>query len=197
MPRETRTLEPADILPPVAYAARRKEERARVSAQRRPRRVHVGPFVTFLFETWDTMWMQVQEMCWIERGGPEQIPDEIQAYDPMVPKGANLAATMLIEIDDKARRARELGRLGWIEDTVALRFAGQVVKADPDIDVDRTTPEGKTSSVHFLLFNFTPEQIALFRAPGTEVVLSIGHEHYRPAATLAEETRASLAGDFA
>lgn len=186
----------ADVMPAAEYAKIRVERRRRMTEFKRDRRVSVGPDATFYFENFDTMLHQIHEMLYIEKGGEAQIGDELAAYNPLVPKGQNLAATFMIEIEDPGRRARELARLGGIEDTVRLSFAGEIVKGVPDSDQERTTDEGKTSSVHFLIFSFTPAQIAKFRAPGTRVQLEVAHSNYGHIAVLSEATRASLARDF-
>jgi hypothetical protein len=167
-----------------------------MAALKRNRRVEVGPFVTFYFESFETMRHQVQEMCWIEQGGPEQIPDELAAYNPLIPQGTELVATFMIEIDDPIRRKRVLGQLGGIEESAFLRVFGETIAAAPEADQDRTTAEGKASSVQFVHFPFTLAQIALFRTPGAEVVLGLSHTHYGHMAVLPEATRAELAKDF-
>ena len=186
----------ADILPAEEYARHRAEHRRRVSAMKRNRRIEVGPYVTFYFESYDTMWLQVQEMVYIEKGGAAQVPDELAAYNPLVPNGNELVATFMIEIDDPARRQRILGTLGGIEETAFLRVAGETINAAAEADQDRTTAEGKASSVQFVHFPFTPAQIAAVSQPGTEVVIGFTHTKYGHMATLPESMRAELAQDF-
>ena len=186
----------ADILPWAEYAKARAEHRSRVSALKRNRRVEVGPHVTFYFESFDTMWLQVQEMLHIEKGGAEQLKDELAAYNPLIPKGRELVATFMIEIDDPLRRARVLAGLGGIEETAFLQLGGEKIPAVPEADQDRTTAEGKASSVQFVHFHFTEAQIAAFRQPGAQVILGFSHPAYGHMAVVAEATRAALAGDF-
>jgi len=186
----------ADILPRADYARIRAERRRRIAAIKRNRRVEVGPFVTFHFENYDTMLHQVHEMCWIENGGPEQVPDELAAYNPLVPKGSELVATFMIEIDDVERRKRLLARLGGIEETAFIRVFGETIQGVPETDQDRTTAEGKASSVQFVHFPFTPSQIARFRTPGAEVVLGLSHANYGHMAVVPEAVRAELSRDF-
>jgi hypothetical protein len=190
-------IERSDILPPEIYARERKERRARIAAIKRPRRVHVGPFATFYFENYDTMFQQIHEMLHIEKGGEEQIADELRAYNPLIPKGGELVATLMFEIEDPVRRDRELRRLADVERHVHIELDGLRVNAEPEGDVERTRADGKTSSVHFLHFRFTPEQIAKFRDPATRVMLAIAHPGYSHMALLSGETRAALAADFA
>ncbi len=186
----------ADILPLAEYGKRRAEFRNRVLAVKRHRRVEVGPVATFYFECYETMWQQIHEMLWIEKGGEDQIEDELRAYNPLIPKGEELVATVMFEIDDPVRRKSFLSRLGGVEDTAFLRFAGETIVGQPEADVDRTSAEGKASSVQFIHFPFTAAQIAKFRQAGTEVVLGFSHANYGHMSMLPEPVRAALAGDF-
>jgi len=192
----TRQITRADILPMAEYAKVRKDKRAELVAKKKHRRVEVGPYVTFYFESYDTMWAQVHEMLYIEKGGEEQIADELAAYNPLIPQGSELIATMMFEIDEENRRRRVLGRLGGVEQTVTITIGSHVVRGTAEEDVDRTTAAGKTSSVHFLHFPFTAEDIAAFRDMSQPAILGIGHEGYQHMAMLSAETRKALASDF-
>jgi hypothetical protein len=185
-----------DILPMADYAAARPARRREITELKRHRRLPLGPDITFYFENFATMLHQVHEMLHIEKGGAAQLADELDAYNPLIPDGRHLVATMMIEIDDPARRARVLRELAGIEHTISLSFAGETVAAEPADDAERTTADGKTSSVHFLRFPFTPAQIAAFRAAGTRVVLAASHPHYDHMAALPETMRQALALDF-
>jgi hypothetical protein len=187
---------PDDIMPMADYAAVRASRRREIAALKRERRLSVGPDITFYFESFATMLHQVHEMLHIEKGGDEQLVDELDAYNPLVPDGRHLIATMMIEIDDPRRRARVLRELAGIEETISLSFSGEVVPAVATDDEERTTADGKTSSVHFFKFPFTPAQIAAFLQPGTRVVLAVAHPHYDHMAALPEAMRQSLAADF-
>jgi hypothetical protein len=186
----------ADILPYGVYAQERKARRQEMIEVKKNRRLAVGPFATFHFENYDTMLQQVQEMLHIEKGGEEQIADELCAYNPMIPKGADLSATVMFEIDDPDRRERELSRLGEVEKFISLQFSGFVVPARAEDDVERTTADGKTSAVHFLHFDFTPEQAAAFKTPGTRALAAVTHPEYGHMAVLPEAVRAALAQDL-
>lgn len=186
----------ADILPMDVYAKVRDERRRAMATTKQRRRVSLGPDATLHFESYETMLHQIHEMLRIEKGGEEQIEDELRAYNPLIPNGSNLVATMMIEIDEPVRRARVLGELGGIEQTVSLRFAGETINAVPEDDVERTTEAGKASSVHFLKFPFTAGQVEVFRRPGTRAVVAISHPKYDHAAALPEEVRLALAKDF-
>jgi hypothetical protein len=196
MPLQTK-LVAADILPMAEYAKIRVETRRRISEKKRNRRVAVGPYVTFYFENRDTMWLQVQEMVFIEKGGDEQVPGELEAYNPLIPGGSELVATFMIEIDDAERRRRVLGAVGGIEETAFILVGNDRIAGQPEADQDRTTAEGKASSVQFVHFPFTPAQIAAFRAPGAQVTLGLSHPAYGHMAVLPDAVRAELAGDFA
>lgn len=186
----------ADIMPAAEYSRQRIELRRKIAALKRNRRVEVGPYVTFYFESYDTMWLQVHEMVHIEKGGAEQVPGELEAYNPLIPKGAELVATFMIEIDDPERRHRILGTLGGIEETAFVRIGDETIRARAEADQDRTTAEGKASSVQFVHFDFTPAQIARFRQPGAQVILGLDHPNYGHMAVLPEPVRAELANDF-
>ena len=192
----TREITRADILPMAEYAKVRKDKRAELVAKKKHRRVEVGPYVTFYFESYDTMWAQVHEMLYIEKGGEEQIADELAAYNPLIPQGSELIATMMFEIDEENRRRRVLGRLGGVEQTVTITIGSHVVRGTAEEDVDRTTAAGKTSSVNFLHFPFTADDIAAFRDLSQPAILGIGHEGYQHMAMLSAETRKALASDF-
>ncbi len=186
----------ADILPLADYAKVRVETRRRVSERKQHRRIEVGPNATFYFENRETMWLQVQEMLHIEKGGDEQLKDELAAYNPLIPDGSELVATFMIEIDDPERRKRVLNRLGGVEDTAFIQIGERRIKGVPEADQDRTTEDGKASSVQFVHFPFGKDDIAAFRAPGASVVVGLSHANYAHMAVLPEATRAELAGDF-
>ena len=185
-----------DILPANVYAAERADRRKAMAAFKRNRRMEVGPFATFYFENYDTMWAQVHEMLFIEKGGEEQIPDELAAYNPLIPKGRELVATVMFEIDDEARRRAFLGKLGGVEETAFLEFAGERIVGQPEDDVDRTTADGKASSVQFIHFPFEDTQAALFKKADTQIVVGFSHPAYGHMAVMPEATRAALAEDF-
>ena len=185
-----------DILPPAEYAAMRSEQRKRITEIKRYRRVEVGLFATFYFENHETMRHQVQEMLHIERGGEAQIEDELAAYNPLIPQENELVATVMFEINDPARRASVLARLGGIENHVFLDIAGQRIRGEPDPTRENTSPEGKASSVQFLRFPFTDDQIARFKTPGAQAIAGFDHPNYGHMAVLPEPVRAALAEDF-
>lgn len=192
----TRQITRADILPMADYGKLRKEKRAELVAKKKHRRVEVGPYVTFYFESYDTMWAQIHEMLFIEKGGEEQVAEELAAYNPLIPQGSELTCTMMFEIDDENRRGRVLGKLGGVEQTVTITIGSHIVHGKAEEDVDRTTAAGKTSAVHFLHFPFTPEQIAAFRDLSQHAILGIGHEGYQHMSMLSAETRKALGADF-
>ena len=186
----------ADILPREEFAKVRKTKRQELVDIKRNRRVEVGPVATFYFENYHTMWWQVQEMLYIEKGGEKQIPDELAAYNPLVPKGRELVATVMFEIDEPVRRASFLAKLGGVEESAFLEFAGETIAGVPETDVDRTSAEGKASSVQFIHFPFTDEQARKFGTAGAHVVIGFRHPQYSHMAVLPEPVRQALAGDF-
>ncbi len=196
MPRITHDITAADILPLADWAGKRVAHRKALSERKKNRRLSVGPYATLYFENWDTMWYQVQEMLWIEKGGDEQLPDELAAYNPMIPKGLDLSATLMFEISDEAKRRVVLGQMGGVEETISISIGGERVMAVAEEDLDRTTADGKTSSVHFLHFHFSAEQIAAFRDKSTDVMVRIDHANYGHAAIVGDAVREELAADF-
>jgi hypothetical protein len=197
MSKEDRKITRADIMDMDLFGQQRKEMRKGLLPAKKLRRVALGPDATFYFESYDTMWLQVHEMLYIEKGGEEQIEDELSAYNPLIPQGKELVATLMFEIDDEARRKRVLGSLGGVEETVFLQVGPDKIMAEAEEDVDRTTAEGKASSVHFLHFPFTDVQIAAFKDDATDVVLGLEHQGYSHMTRLSPEARKELATDFA
>jgi hypothetical protein len=196
MPETQRKITPTDILSIAEYDRQRKSLKANLIPVKKQRRIEVGPFATFYFENYATMWLQVQEMLRIEKGGEEQIPGELAAYNPLIPQGEELIATMMLEIEDEKRRNAVLLTLGGIEESVFLEIGGDVIRATPTEYDDRTTADGKTSSVHWLRFKLTKDQIARFRSGSERVVLGVSHPNYGHMAVLGAEARAALAKDF-
>ncbi|MFT6579673.1 MAG: hypothetical protein ACJAU6_000090 [Alphaproteobacteria bacterium] len=186
----------ADILDTAAFAAIRKEKRTEISALKRNRRIEVGPVATLYFESFDTMWWQIQEMLYIEKGGDAQIDDEIAAYNPLIPKGRELVCTVMFEIDDEKRRRNFLSRLGGVEETMFIRIGDDEIAGVPEADLDRTDEDGKASSVQFIHFPFTPSQIEAFRKTDVQILIGFAHETYGHMAVMPENTRAALSSDF-
>lgn len=186
----------ADILPLAAYARDRKALRADIVVMKRNRRVSVGPIATFYFENYRTMWHQVHEMLLIEKGGEEQITDELRAYNPLIPQGHDLVATVMLEIEDEVRRARTLSRLGGIEKHMFISVGATRIAARAEGDVERTKADGKTSAVHFMHFDFTPALITQFRDPTVQVIVGIDHPEYSHMGVMPPAVREALAQDF-
>jgi hypothetical protein len=197
MPATSRKITPADIIAFEKYAAERAQFRKRIIPMKKNRRMEVGPFATFYFENYDTMLMQVQEMLHIEKGGAEQIGGELDAYNPLIPQGGELIATLMLEIENADIRNRELFRLAGIETSIYIEMDQQRIAGTPTEYDDRTTPDGKTSSVHWVRFTFTPEQIAKFKNPTIPAILGVAHPAYGHMAVIPPDTRAELSRDFA
>ena len=185
-----------DIMPMTEYAKIRKERRREIVEAKHDRRIEIGPVAVCHFESYDSMWQQVHEMLFIEKGGEEQIADELAAFNPLIPKGQELVCTVMFEIDEPARRKAFLSKLGGVEEAMTIEFAGETVMGVPEEDVDRTTADGKASSVQFLHFPFSAAQIAAFREPGTQVLVGFKHPEYAHLAVMPEATRDALAQDF-
>ena len=196
MSREKRVIEKKDIMPLDVYVGKRRELRKNIVDYKKNRRVALGPYATFYFESYETMLAQVQEMLYIEKGGDEQLQDELSAYNPLIPNGKELTATLMFEIDNPISRAAFLGKVGGIEETVFMKINGEKIKAIPEEDVDRTSTEGKASSVQFIHFNFTYDQIEKFKSNSSEIELGIDHKEYSHSTKLSKENLASLSDDF-
>jgi hypothetical protein len=192
-----RKILPTDILPSKEFAAQRKERRLALLPKKKLRRISVGPDCTFYFECFETMLFQVQEMLLVEKAGPEQAPDEIAAYNPLIPQGHELVATVMFEIEDPDRRARVLRQLTGVEDTLYIEVGGERATAVPLGDSDRTADDGKTSSVHFVRFTLSSAQIAAWCSGAGQVILGVAHPNYGHMAVIGAESRVELALDFA
>ena len=196
MPRDKRLIQKEDIIPLDIYTSKRKELRKKIVEFKKDRRIPLGPYATFYFESYETMLAQVQEMLYIEKGGDEQLKDELAAYNPLVPDGKELTATLMFEIDNPISRAAFLGKVGGIEEKVYMRVNGDLIKAVPEEDVDRTSAEGKASSVQFIHFKFNDEQIKNFEFNSSNIEIGIDHKEYSHSTKLKEQTVQSLLTDF-
>jgi len=186
----------ADVMAMDDFEKLRARKRKEIVALKRPRRIAIGPHATCYFESYDTMWWQIHEMLYIEKGGEEQIADELAAYNPLIPNGRELVATVMFEINDEERRHAFLAKLGGIEETMFLRFGEIEVLGVPEVDLDRTTESGKASSVQFIHFPFTDEQAEAFRESGGQTILGFEHAAYGHMTVIPEESRELLAGDL-
>ena len=196
MTRENKIIEKKDLVAPEVYAGNRKKIRKKLVDYKKNRRVPLGPHATFYFENFDTMLAQIQEMLHIEKGGDEQLKDELSAYNPLIPKGKELVATLMFEIDDPVLRSDFLGKVGGIEEEVYIQILNEKIKAFPEKDVDRTSSEGKASSVQFVHFNFSTEQIKKFKNLKNEVLLIIEHRLYNHITKISSNVREALIKDF-
>ena len=196
MSKENREIQKEDIMPLEVYTKNRKELRKNIVNFKKDRRIALGPYATFYFESYETMLAQVQEMLYIEKGGDEQLKDELIAYNPLVPNGKELVATLMFEIDNPVSRAAFLGKVGGIEEKVFIKIDGEVIKAIPEVDVDRTSADGKASSVQFVHFNLSDQQIKKFKSEGADVEIGMDHKEYSHTTKLSVESLASLSADF-
>ena len=185
-----------DVINIDKYINERPKIKKEISEIKKFRRIPVGPYATFYFECYDTMIYQVQEMLYIERGGIEQMKDELQAYNPLVPKGKELVATLMFEIDNEFKRKEFLNSVGGIEEETFIQIGEQKITSRPEQDTDRTSEEGKASSVHFLHFDFTEELIKEFVKDESVVLLGFSHKNYKHFSELSLEAKSELKKDF-
>ena len=196
MSKEKREIEKEDLLPSDVYAKSRKQIRKDLVEFKKDRRIALGPYATFYFESFETMVAQVQEMLHIEKGGDEQLKDELIAYNPLVPNGKELTATLMFEIDNPISRSAFLGKVGGIEEKIFMKINDEIVKAVPEEDVDRTSAEGKASSVQFIHFKLNDDQVSKFKSDSATIELGIDHKEYTHTTRLAENSVKSLCADF-
>ena len=196
MSKEKRQIEKEDLIPENIYAKNRKEIRKDLLDFKKNRRLALGPYATFYFESFETMVAQIQEMLHIEKGGDEQLKDELIAYNPLVPNGRELTATLMFEIDNPVSRGAFLSKVGGIEEKIFMKIDDDIIKATPEDDVDRTTAEGKASSVQFIHFKFNEDQIKKFKSNSTNIELGINHKEYTHTTKLTENNIKSLSADF-
>ena len=196
MSKEKKQIEKKDLIPADVYAESRKQIRKNLVEFKKNRRIALGPYATFYFESFETMVAQVQEMLHIEKGGDEQLKDELIAYNPLVPNGKELVATLMFEIDNPLSRGAFLGKVGGIEKNIFMKIDNEEVKAVPEKDVDRTSEEGKASSVQFIHFKFNDDQINKFKLNNISIELGISHKEYAHTTKLTEDNVKSLSADF-
>ena len=196
MSKEKREIQKNDIMPLDIYIKQRKELRKNIVEFKKNRRISLGPYATFYFESYETMLAQVQEMLYIEKGGDEQLKDELTAYNPLIPDGKELIATLMFEIDNPVSRAAFLSKVGGIEQNVFMKVDGEIVNAVPEKDVDRTSSEGKASSVQFVHFKFNDKQIEKFKSGLLSVEIGIDHKEYSHTTKLTDLSLKSLSADF-
>jgi len=196
MSREEKKIVKEDLLPADVYAESRKQIRKELVEFKKNRRIALGPYATFYFESFETMLAQIQEMLYIEKGGDEQLKDELTAYNPLVPNGKELTATLMFEIDNSLSRGAFLGKVGGIENKIFMKIGNEIVKATPEDDVERTSAEGKASSVHFIHFKMSDNQITKFKLGNLDIELGIDHKEYAHTTKLTEDNVKSLSADF-
>jgi hypothetical protein len=196
MTKEKKQIEKKDLLAPKIYEQNRKQIRKELIEFKKHRRIPLGPYATFYFESFETMLAQVQEMLHIEKGGDEQLSDELIAYNPLVPNGKELTATLMFEIDNPVSRSTFLGKIGGIEQKISMEIDNETIKATPEKDVDRTSANGKASSVQFIHFKLNNDQIIKFKSNNSIIEIGIDHKEYSHKTKLTEENIKSLLLDF-
>ena len=196
MPKDQKIIQKSDLLAPDVYEKNRRQMRKELVEFKKDRRVPLGPYATLYFECYETMLAQVQEMLHIEKGGDEQLNDELTAYNPLIPNGKELVSTLMFEIDNPVIRATFLGKLGGVEENVFIKIDNDIIYGKPEIDVDRTSAEGKASSVQFIHFEFDQNQISKFKGNNVSIELGIDHKEYSHSTKLSESTIKALSSDF-
>ena len=196
MPKDQKIIQKSDLLAPDVYEQNRRQMRKELVEFKKDRRVSLGPYATFYFECYETMLAQVQEMLHIEKGGDEQLNDELTAYNPLIPNGKELVSTLMFEIDNPVIRATFLGKLGGVEENVFIKIDNDIIYGKPEIDVDRTSAEGKASSVQFIHFEFDQNQISKFKGNNVSIELGIDHKEYSHSTKLPVSTIKALSSDF-
>ena len=196
MNKEVKQVTKKDLMPLDRYSEKRKQLRKELIDFKKYRKISVGPYATFYFECYETMLAQIQEMLYIEKGGDDQLKNELEAYNPLIPKGNELVATLMFEIENPISRNAFLNKIGGIEQKLYLMVGSEKIASIPERDVDRTSTEGKASSVQFIHFNFTEKQIKKFKDNTFEVFIGIDHKEYFHVTKIAELTRMALSNDF-
>lgn len=196
-----RTLTADDILPNDIFCAKRTDFLNELITIKKNRRISIGSDATFYFENHLTLWWQIQEMLRVEKGGAEQLTDELAAYAPLLPQAFSdgsmeLVATFMIEIDDLERRFRTLSNLGGIEQHMWLHINNTKIQATHEADIERTDENGKISAVHFIRFCLKPEQIKLFHQSNQNIIFEITHPNYPHKTLLNEHQREALSHDL-
>jgi len=197
MGKQAREVTKNDIIPLDKYSKSRKQLRKEIIEFKKNRRVPLGPYATFYFECYETMLAQIQEMLYIEKGENDQLKDELSAYNPLIPKGKELIATLMFEIDNTLSRTEFLNKVGGIEKKAFIKIKGEKINSTSEKDVERTSTEGKASSVQFVHFNFSDEQIMKFKNLDNEVNLGIHHNFYNHTTKISGQVRKALIKDFA
>jgi len=193
---QNKPINESDILNRDEYKAQRKNLREKMVLRKKNRRLDIGPYITIYFENRDTILHQINEMVYIENGGDEQIKDEILAYKSLIPNGKELVATLMVEIDSPKKRADFLGKMGGFEENLDVIVNNKVIKGIPESDVERTTAEGKASSVQFVHFEFDEESINEFKSTNKGVAITINHKDYKHSTVMNKETKDELSKDF-
>jgi hypothetical protein len=194
--RKNDTINESDILSRDEYKTQRKTLREKMVLRKRNRRLDIGPYITIYFENRDTILHQINEMVYIENGGKDQIKEEISAYKSLIPNGKELVATLMVEIDSPIKRADFLGKMGGFEENLDLTINNIVIKGNPESDVERTTAEGKASSVQFVHFEFDDDAINEFKNTNQDIIITINHNNYKHSTIMSKETKNELSKDF-
>ena len=188
---------PSDIFKREEYSKIRKDIRTKMVERKKKRRLEIGPYITVYFENKDTLIHQINEMVFIENGGQEQVVEEIKAYESLLPNGKELVITLMVEIDNPRLREKFLSNLGGIEESLKIKVNGKfIIDGRAEKDFDRTTAEGKASSVQFIHFQFSEEIISAFKLKNSKIELEINHKAYKHVAIINRKSVEELSKDF-
>ena len=185
-----------DIINRDNYSKNRKVLRTNMVATKKNRRLDIGSNITIYFENKKTIMHQINEMVFIENGGDTQIKEEIEAYKSLVPSGNDLVATLMVEVDNPIKRAELLGKLGGFEEKLYLKIGDITIKGEAELDGDRTTADGKASSVQFVHFNFTETEKKIFKIDNSKIEIGISHEYYQHSTVMNNLTIRELREDL-
>ena len=196
MSKDIKAVTRDDLMSLDKYIRNRKQIRKDLIEFKKNRRVSLGPYATFYFECYETMLAQIQEMLYIEKGGDQQLKDELNAYNPLIPNGKELVSTLMFEIDNPISRNIFLNKIGGIEKRVYFKIDSEKICAKPEQDLNRTSEEGKASSVQFIHFSFTENQIKKFKNSSFKVLIGIDHKEYCHQTKINDLVRKALSKDF-
>ena len=191
-----RKVEFKDILNIYEYEKVRPQKVKEITQLKKRRRVHLGDKVTLVFENYDTVWFQIQEMIRIERiVDDKDVQFEIDTYNDLIPEKNQISATFFIEIPDEKERKATLPKLVGIHDAVYLHIGNKyTIKAEADEKSQMDYEEGKASVVHFLKWTLTPDQVEAFKRE--PVRIEINHENYKAMTELPPEVKEELIKDL-
>jgi hypothetical protein len=185
-----------DMMPLEEYGKRRAEIRQKLRPLKNARRISVGPYATVMLEHYDTIWHQVHEMLYVEKGGADQIQGELEAYNPLMPTPSSFTFTLMFEVDNPIRRLEFLKSISRVDHCIYLNWGDNSLQAHPIDALERTRDDGKTSAVHFMRFDFDDASKASFLQHEGDIFFTIRHENYFHGTALSRHLVESLKGEL-